>query len=438
MSEPIVVTFIDASERKVALVAASPTTKRYVIYSICVISERGVFQNYSYLRWSDRRVMIPNIQFATERTVFIPERILNLVTSRSCALMPPAPCLYERFCTYVPGIQVITKTTKVILPFKYVSDRSILIETDPISMRNITFTLEVPDERFAWMQCLGDSRISSLVVHLSVSRASDRFIYFELLDKVSQRQIQICLEVVDDRLVSLQIQRLLAIATPNTVMALARVFSDRQCMTGGEQAYSDRLCSLLLHPNTERLVSMVFTSWDERGIHFSILQSSSAFSFYAHMARPIPTERMVTYVPIVYQSERPVWIEIRELFQTRVSTLSEATNIIRATSDTNTLFSMKNDRNIEIGGLPTYTKESTSEKISVHVQSAPGEGGFSMVDNMGASITQDYENVKPVKHLVTAKVRLKLIKSPSSAQRTGVLSSYDVKNTERHISIRSG
>jgi hypothetical protein len=313
----------------------------------------------------------------------------------------------DRWCVYVPGAQIILSATPTYLTIVYKSDRSIWCHKDPISQRQVSFPITVPSEIKCQVVRYQEHRLYAPLIWDSIRLWDDKQCYVETGQWSSLRHISFPITIYDDQLCWIQrYQQSLIYAVP-AEYGVAAVFSDRYCDVCVSYNYTERTIIMLGSPYCERFITLNYKVFSDRYIATVVEAVHRLYSYVVVQARLEPSERWCVFYPIIYNTERLSYVEVRDIFIERKPRTSPADLDVYMFKDDNKQLYISNEREIEMHSNDLDRSDIITDTIrSKHIlrqkeliDDDTGEKlastlTVSAVDNKGASIYDNAENKK--------------------------------------------
>jgi hypothetical protein len=290
----------------------------YISIRRCIVpvnnyTQRYVFSNSFRKIKSERKIFFEFTPKIVERKIYFEKPFYKVSSSRICFTPKGINPSNERKIYFLVNNQKLTYTFKCYLTFRYSNDKKVFIQTnDKISQRKCCFTTIVSDYRKCLVQRFTHLNVYSLNSVIQITKNSERKIFIETLDKISQRKCILNVLRYDYRYCYIQLNKGKPIYTFKTQLQLSD-YTERKIAYSVNVPHSERKC--ILEQKTkfdERKIIVPFSLYNERKVLVQPINDKDLYEFKTLFAKLKITERKCITKGYLIKDERKCFIPSTE------------------------------------------------------------------------------------------------------------------------------
>lgn len=388
----------------------TPFTRRWLSLVKLVPSDRFVFLKLIKYEFSHRRCFYDIGRHTSDRYVVTPEVSIVEGTSRFCVSGEGLYNDSQRYCTYVPGAQVLIYTIETHSSITYISEKQTFCCQTQISQRNTAICYTAPSEVACQVVRYQENRVHTIWTNSSISTYSERQILFEHYP-FTQRITTLTYQAYSEKHTTYQTTNEGLIHTPQVQTTILDMYSERWCEVVQGYTLTERQCFFLTSPFCEMQICLRYKMSSERYVTCYIGRMWRLHDFIVTPSILKWSDRYGFVTPIAYLTERQMFAETRPLYLVKTPLGSSAAVTVRSNQDNYCNVKISNDRHLEYHGLQgdiQSLKAVQYEKIIMKTHS--NELHITAVDNKGAAInTQGINKPKQLLCTVIARTQITFI-----------------------------
>jgi len=378
-------------ERKVCINApVSPSTKRWIYLSYRVSSERTTTYKRVELVSTYRYVHFEEAVHSTDRTIFYHAYLGNYSTNRYVVISDPSASAGERFGIYLPGGQISFLSVPTSSTFRYISERTIIVEDSQITQRIIIVPYTIASERKTSVLLTRFNDYDTFDVSFSIKIFAERSIAV-CIGAFYQIPIVTVYTTFSDIQTSCKTMEEIIVRSQPVISSIGAIFHDVTCVCHSLATHTERTYLITTSSFSERMVCQRIRIYDERYCASVISSSRHVHSFPIIPATPKYYELLCCYSTIEYKTEVYCYIEVKPLYVSK--TPSSLSNLLDVKSDKDSITEeeLYSDRHLE--SINVYDQESIKDVKSQRSLLITDSGtiNLSTTDTMGGKVSLDVD-----------------------------------------------
>ena len=281
-------------------------TKRTALLNLSVQTNRYITFNYKQILFSKKDVYVQVNPVGNEREAVSGKGVPQIIetsdgyvyldyftysNNRIGYTEKGLPGSNIRYATFIPNASKVISSTQVILPFRYSSDRTALIGYTNSTQRHAQFILQEKSERNIFVQKFRELKLKSIRTIESILKHSDRRIYVETLNRISNRIVNLTIGTSDYRYAFAQNYSKATLNTTQIIETLTGFNSEITAFLLTSPTFSERYAYIQRLPDSTRYATFTLGLSSDRTGTYLTNQLKLLHDTYIVQCHPYYSER---------------------------------------------------------------------------------------------------------------------------------------------------